>query len=198
MKKSDRLRRRNNKLAKTLEHKKRVKSFEEIIFSQTFSIIGGLTAGTLLAIYTDKILLIPGLFILLPGFLEMGNAISGSLSSRISSKLHLNALTPSILIKNIAASFILKVLSSVFLGFIAYILSKFFFNIDNFQLILIPILAAVISGAILLPLNSKITLWLYHHHDDPDNLIGASSTTLGDIVNIGAILLAIMILLWKK
>lgn len=194
MKKEDILK-RNKKISRTFQKKKNIKTFEEIAFSQFFSIIGGLTAGSLLAIYMDKVLLIPGLFILLPGFLEMGNAISGSLSSRISSRLHQKNLTKSILIKNIFASFFLIVLSSVVLGIITYIISRFAFGINDFHLVLIPILSAVISGIILLPLTSKIVLWLYHHHDDPDNLIGASSTTLGDIINISAILIAITILL---
>jgi cation transporter-like permease len=185
---------RKKKLEKTLEKKKKIKNIEEIVFSQAFSIIGGLTAGTLLAIYTDQILLIPGLFILLPGFLEMGNAISGSLSSRLSSRLYQRKLTNPILIKNVLASFILILIGSVSLGLIAYSLSRFFFNINNTDIIFIPIIAAIISGTLLLPITARIVLWLYHHHDDPDNLIGASSTTLGDIINIGAILIAIAIL----
>jgi cation transporter-like permease len=183
-----------NKRKKTLEKKKKLRSFEEIIFSQSFSIIGGLTAGSLLAIYTDQILLIPGLFILLPGFLEMGNAISGSLSSRLSSKLYQNKLTKALVIKNIIASFFLLILSSVTLGIITYCLSRFLFDLDNKNLFFIPVIAAIIAGSLILPIVSKIVLWLYHHHDDPDNLIGASSTTLGDIINISAILIAIAIL----
>ena len=185
---------RNRKLEKTLENKKKIKNIEEIIFSQTFSIIGGLTAGTILAIYIDQILLIPGLFILLPGFLEMGNAISGSLSSRLTTRLYQRKLTKSALAQNITASFVLKVLGGIFLGLLTFFLSKFLFNIENTTIIFIPILAAAISAIILLPLTAKIVLWLYHHHDDPDNLIGASSTTLGDIINIGAILISIVIL----
>lgn len=186
---------RNKKISKTLQKKKKIKTFEEIAFSQIFSIAGGLTAGSLLAIYTDKILLIPGLFVLLPGFLEMGNAISGSLSSRISSRLHQGNLTNAVLIKNIIASFILIILCSITLGIITYTISRFIFGINDFHLVLIPVLAATISGIILLPLVSRIVLFLYHHHEDPDNLIGASSTTLGDIINISAILIAITILL---
>ena len=185
---------RTRTLEKTLERKKKIKNIEEIIFSQAFSIIGGLTAGTILAIYTEQVLLIPGLFILLPGFLEMSNAISGSLSSRISTRLYQRKLTTSILMKNVTASFILKVISSIVLGIIAYFLSKFFFKIDSINIVFIPIIAAIISGIILLPLTSKIVLWIYHRHDDPDNLIGAATTTLGDIINIGAILIAIVIL----
>jgi len=193
MKKEDILK-RTKKLEKTLERKKKIKNIEEIIFSQAFSIVGGLAAGTILAIYTKQILLIPGLFILLPGFLEMGNAISGSLSSRISTKLYQGKLTKQILVKNIIASFILIIISSIILGLIAYSLSRFIFKIDSLNILFIPIIAAIISGIILLPLTSKIVLWIYHRHDDPDNLIGASSTTIGDIINIGAILIAITIL----
>jgi cation transporter-like permease len=193
MKKKDLLK-RNRKISKSLEERKHHKTTKEIIFSQTFSILGGLTAGSILAVYTNQILLIPGLFILLPGFLEMGNAISGSLSSRISSKLYQRKFTKSNLTKNIIASFLLLILSSITLGAITYIISKFVFNLNNTDIILIPVIAAIISGIILLPLNSKIVLWLYHHHKDPDNLIGASSTTLGDIINISAILIAISIL----
>lgn len=194
MKRKDILR-RDRKISKTLQKKKKIKTFKEIAFSQSFSIVGGLTAGSLLAIYTDKILLIPGLFILLPGFLEMGNAISGSLSSRLSSKLHQGKLTKTLLVKNVIASFILIVLCSIVLGGITYSISRFIFGIDDLHLVFIPIIAAIISGLILLPLTSKIVLWLYHHHEDPDNLIGASSTTLGDIINITSILITITILL---
>ena len=65
------------------------KDFKEILFSQSMAVIGGIIAGTLLALYTDKILLIPGMVILIPGFLEMRGNISGTLSARLSSGLFL-------------------------------------------------------------------------------------------------------------
>ncbi len=68
--------------------------FKEILFSQIISIIGGLIAGTFLAVHTDQLLLVPGLFILLPGFLEMRGSISGTLSARLSSGLFLGVIKP--------------------------------------------------------------------------------------------------------
>ena len=193
MKKIDILK-RNKKISKTLERKKRIKTFEEISISQTISIFGGLIAGSILLVYIDHILLVPGLFILLPGFLEMGNAISGSLSSRISSRLHQNTLTNLIILKNIIASLLLNILTSVVLGAVIYTISRIIFKIDNYQLFIIPIIAGLISSIIVLPLISHMVLWLYHHHEEPDNIIGPIITTIGDIVNIGAILIAIIIL----
>ena len=70
------------------------KDFKEIFSSELVSIIIGLFAGTLLVIYTKKILLIPGMFILLPAFLEMRGNLDGSLSSRLSSGLFLGVVKP--------------------------------------------------------------------------------------------------------
>src|SRR3989344_1375687 len=86
------------------------KNFKEIMFSQSMAVIGGLIAGTLLAIYTDKILLIPGMIILLPGFLEMRGNISGSMSARLTSGLFLGVVEKEkkqIIRGNVIAAFLL-------------------------------------------------------------------------------------------
>src|SRR3989338_3592363 len=92
-------------------------SFREIFAAQMVSIFGGLIAGILLAIYTDKILLIPGMLILLPGLLEMRGNISGSFASRLSSGLFLGIIKPNkfntkIIKGNLLASFLLAILVS--------------------------------------------------------------------------------------
>ena len=79
------------------------KRFEEIFSAQLVSIIGGLIVGTLLAVYKDKILLIPGMFILLPGFLEMRGNISGTLASRLSSGLFLKVIKTDNINRNVKA-----------------------------------------------------------------------------------------------
>lgn len=53
-----------------------------------------LVAGTLLEGQVPKFLAIPALIILVPPFLEDTNALSGILSSRINSKLHIGAIEP--------------------------------------------------------------------------------------------------------
>ena len=102
-----------------------VKDFREILSSQMVSIIGGLMAGIALAIYTDKLLLIPGMLIMLPGFLEMRGNISGSFASRLSSGLFLGVIKPGriktkIIKGNLLASFLLAILVSFALGLIAF------------------------------------------------------------------------------
>ena len=68
-------------------------NLKEMFASEFVSVTGGVAAGTLLAFYTDKLQLIPGLFILMPGFLAMRGSIAASLAARISAALHLKNKT---------------------------------------------------------------------------------------------------------
>ena len=52
------------------------KNFKEIFTAEFISVTGGLIAGSLLVFQVDKLLLLPGLFILIPGFLEMRGSIT--------------------------------------------------------------------------------------------------------------------------
>mgnify|MGYP001574130012 CR=1 FL=1 len=171
----------------------------ELSVAEIVSVTGGILAGSLLAILTDKLFVIPGLLVLMPGFLEMRGNIFGSLAARISTGLHLGSIdknkrfsTP--IIQNTIASFILSVLVSLILGIIAYFAISLFFKIDNTSIILVSFLASVISSVILIPITIESTLWLYRHNYDPNNIIGPYVTTLGDVVSIISLLLAVLLI----
>src|SRR3989344_5774260 len=119
------------------------KDFSEILAAEFISVTGGLLAGIGLAFMAGKISLIPGLFILIPGFLEMRGNLSGSMSSRISSGLFLGVLKPSmrdrIIKSNMLATAILVVVISLVLGIIAYASSLYFFGIENFSIVIISV-----------------------------------------------------------
>lgn len=175
-----------------------LRDFSEILSSQLVAITGGVIAGTLLAIFTDKLFLLPGLFILLPGFLELKGAIAGSLASRLGTELHtrkIKADGKSKLIKeNKMASFILVFFVSLILGVATYLITYFLFGHNNPKLMLIPLVAAIISSIVLFPLTVKMTLWLYKHHHDPDNVMGPYVASIGDIESILSILIALTLL----
>lgn len=175
------------------------KDVKEILPIEIISITGGLFAGAMLAFTVDKIYLVPGLLILLPGFLEMRGNISGSLSARLSAGLLLGALKPKIessriLKGNVIASFALVVFVSLFLGVLAYLASYYFFGIANTKIIFISLLAAVLSNIIEIPLTIVTTFWLFRRGHDPNNIMGPYITTTGDIVSILSLLLAIVVI----
>lgn len=175
------------------------KSFKEIFLSQIVSIIGGLIAGTILALYTDKLLLIPGMLILLPGFLEMRGNISGSFASRLSSGLFLGVINPNkvktkIIRGNLLSSFLLAIIISFTLGLIAFLFNLLVFKIAVSKIILLPLIAGVIANAIEIPLTLVVTFYLFKKGHDPNNIIGPFVTSTGDITSIASLLIALVII----
>ena len=174
-------------------------NFREIISSQIVSMIVGLAAGTLLAIYTDKILLIPGMLLLLPGFLELRGNISGSFASRLSSGMYLNVINPKrlntkIIRNNLLASFLLVIIVCLALGFIIFVFDYFFFGIYMPRIILLPLIAGVIANAIEITITLFSTAYFFRKGHDPNNLMGPIITSTGDVTSIISIFIAILII----
>jgi len=175
------------------------RNFKDIMLSQIVSIIGGLIAGTILAIYTGKILMIPGMIILLPGFLEMRGNISGSFASRLSSGLFLGVIKPNHknkhLIKgNLLASFFLVFAITLVLGLVAFGFNYFFFHTYTPEIILLPIIAGFIANLIEIPLTLIATFYVFKKGHDPNNIMGPFVTSTGDITSVLALLLALVII----
>lgn len=180
--------------------KKEGGDFKEILFSQFISNGGGLIAGTLLAIWTDKILLIPGMFILLPGFLELRGNISGTLAARISSGLFVGLIKRksvkrnNIIKENFFAAFFLAMTISAVLGLVAFLFTGLFFGAYLPNIILIPIIAGLFANLIEIPLTIFFTLYLFKKGRDPDNIMGPFVSTTGDIISVLSLLAAILII----
>jgi mgtE-like transporter len=173
------------------------RGFRDMFLSQIVSLIGGLAAGTMLAIYTDEIFLIPGIFIILPGFLEMRGNISGSFASRLSSGLFLGVIDPKrtdtkLVRGNVVASFFIAVAVSLSLGLLAFFFNWFVFGIFMLEIVLLPVVAAVIANLIEVPLTLLATFYLFRKGHDPNNIMGPFITSTGDITSIVSLLLAMV------
>ncbi len=175
------------------------KNFQEIFTSQIVSLLSGIIVGTILAVYTDKILLIPGMLILLPGFLEMRGSISGTFAARITSGLFLSAINPDhirsrIIRGNLSASFFLAVLVSGMLGLIAFAANYLILHVVFPKIILIPLIAGIVANSIEIPLALFATLYLFRKGHDPNNIIGPFITSTGDLTSVLALLITVVII----
>ncbi len=175
------------------------KNFREIFTSEMVSLLGGLFAGTMLAIYTDKLLLIPGMLLLLPGFLEMRGNISGTLASRLSSGLFLDVIKPNrpsrrIVRGNLLASFFLAIVASLALGIIGFVFNYFVLGVFYPRIILLPLIAGIIANAIEIALTFSATFYFFRKGHDPNNIMGPFITTTGDISSILSLLIVIAII----
>src|SRR4030043_2296144 len=176
------------------------KDFDEILTAEMASTGGGLLAGTMLALITNRLELIPALLIFLPGFLEMRGNISGSLSARLSSALFLGAAKPKvrknrILKGNVIATLLLVVVVSVILGAAAFFMNAVFFGIYDFRIIYIAFIAGILSNVVEVPLAVFTTFRLFRHGHDPNNIMGPYITTTGDISSVISVFIAIVIIL---
>ena len=172
------------------------KQFEGEVFVEIISATGGIFAGSMLALSIGKIELLPGLLILLPGFLEMRGNISGSLSARLSAALFLKYTKPKIknnflLKENVISAVALALIVSFFLGAVAFLISYYIFGIYSLSIIYIAMIAGIISNLIEIPVTVLTTFWLFRHGHDPNNVMGPYLTALGDIVSVASILAVI-------
>lgn len=174
-------------------------NFKDIFLSQLVSIFGGLISGTILAVYTDKVFLIPGMLILIPGLLEMRNSIDGSFASRISAGLFLHVINPKhtktkIIKGNLIAEFILGIMISLVLGLVTFGFNYFILKIYLPKIIFIPIIAGIFANLIELPLTLFTTLFLFKHGHDPNNIMGPFVTSTGDVISVISLLITLFIL----
>jgi len=175
------------------------KNFKEIISSQAISITGGLVAGTFLAVRIDELMLIPGLLIILPGFLEMRGNISGTLSARVSSGLFLGVIKPKhiktrVVKGNLIASFFLAMVVSLVLGLVAFVFNYLLMDTFVIKILLLPIIAGALANLIEVPLALMFTFMLFRRGHDPNNIIGPVLTSSGDVISIISLLVTLVIL----
>ncbi len=175
------------------------KSFKEILLTQVVSIIGGLIVGTIFAVFTDKLLMIPGMLILIPGFLEIRGNISGALAARITSGLFLGVVKPdhekTKLVKgNVLASFALAVVISLALGLLAFGFSYVVFGQFFPKIILMALIGGFIANLIEIPLTIIFTFYFFKRGHDPNNIMGPFVTSTGDITSIVSLIIALVII----
>jgi mgtE-like transporter len=163
--------------------------------------VGGITAGLILDGIKSDLSMIPGILILLPAVLGMRGNISGALGSRIASALHLGLIQAELrwnntLSENMAASLILNTLMSLFSGMAAYFAYTLTGNADKvpaslMQLTLIAFLAGTMAGVLLSGLTISLALITYSRGLDPDNVLAPLLATVGDILTVLCLLVAI-------
>jgi len=161
--------------------------------------VGGVLAGLLLYDMEGDITKIPGVLVLLPAILGLRGNISGVLGSRLASALHLGLIDAELrwdepLADNIYASMILNVVMSFLLGIIAYyayIFAGFPDTASIIQLTLISLITGTLAGVILTVLTVLLSILTFARGFDPDNILMPSLSTVGDIITVLCLLIAI-------
>ena len=160
------------------------------------SIIGESITGTVLVGMREKMVLVPGLLIIVPALTDLRGNVGAAFGERLSTMLHLGVLKPkftfsTIVQHNIFASFTLTATIAFLIGVAAPLFSHLFNMKSSSPWILstISTTAGLTSSLILLPFIFVMVFYAFNHHIDPDNIIAPVLPVIGDIVTVSAIYL---------
>jgi Permease, similar to cation transporters len=136
-----------------------------------------IAAGMIIEGETHSLILLPVLMILMPAFLNEGNALSGMLTSRLSSMLHLGTLKVDRLPgknagENFTITYILAAVTYGYIGIIAYIAAVLMGgpgDIDFFTVMGIVLIAGMITTTALNLLSYYVAVAAVRFDLDPDD-----------------------------
>lgn len=176
------------------------KEFKEILVAELVALTGGLFAGSVLSVFMNRLELIPAMFVLIPGFLEMKGGVGGSLSARLGSALHKGTLKSKnpdkrYLFSEVLVSVCLLVCTSFVLGILTFLFSGVLLGRFLVRVIFVPVIAVLISGFFETSIFIYSSVYLYRKGHDPDNIMGPYVTTIGDITSIISLVVASVLIL---
>ncbi len=178
------------------------KTIVQGLTAQVISLTIDVFAGLGLAFMRGSLEELPGMLIMVPAFLEMRGNIGGTLASRLGSALHMGIIEPKIkfsreLNQNLLGSFILNIIESAIVGFLAHFMCIIFGfkSAGLLTLFLLALIAGVLSNAILMLITTIATIKVYQKGLDPDIVMGPYITTLGDFVSIPCLFISALIIM---
>ncbi len=158
------------------------------------SVLGESITGSVLLGMKEKILLVPGLLIIVPALTDLRGNVGAAFGERLSTMLHLGIIKPKftfseVVKQNIFASFTL----TAFIAFVIGIIAPLFSNVFGIKssgpvnLSFVSTSAGIMSSLILLPVVLMLVISAYRHNIDPDNIVAPALPVIGDIVTVSAI-----------
>lgn len=155
-----------------------------------FDFVGGAFLGT----YFEKLMLhYPAILIILPGLMGLRGNVFGSLGSRISTRLYIGDLEPSIKEKHVYNNILLSIVASSLPAFILWLISVVKLRSPALDALEIVISSSVFIGLILGVATAWVVILAFRRRVDPDNVAGLAITTIADMISIPGLVLFIIL-----
>lgn len=157
--------------------------------------VGEVFAGTLFGRSTETLELIPGLIVLVPALIGLRGNINSTMGSRLGSAAHMGLISSENfwndeMKENFKASLILSVVMSFIAGLLALLVIYASGNTSAnilLKIVTIAVLAGSISGILLAFITIAIIMYAFKRGLDPDNVVGPSLATVGDVITLSCI-----------
>ncbi len=165
-----------------------------------FAVVGIFTGGFLRDVL-EEASYAPGILILVPGMLGLRGNISSALGARLCSALHLGYISSKKisrdLLRNIEVSISLSIFISFILSIFAWLVCSYTGGpcMSVWGFMSVSVLTGVMSGSILSFMTSGIAIISYRKGLDPDNITLPAGASIGDVVTIICLLLAVRLIM---
>lgn len=161
------------------------------------------SAGLALNMHLSGLIAIPAILVLIPPFLGLNNALSGILSARLSSMLHIGTVNPKrfpdkLVSANFAAIYILSIFFFLFVGTISYGASAAYPEMatpDVVKMLSIVLLGGILCTTFLNFASYYIAILSFRFGMDPDNDTIPLITSLTDMVGTLSLLFAMYLII---
>ncbi|MBU7014358.1 MAG: magnesium transporter [Theionarchaea archaeon] len=174
--------------------------FRQGIISLVLASLGSLVGGIILGTFSDVLELFPGLMIMVPAAIGMRGNIFASLGSRLSTSLHMGEISrlsrSPVITGNISASLFLTIIVSFFLGALSRATAHVFgfASISFVDLVVVSVLGGLISSLLILLFTLLVAVQSFLRGWDPDNVTAPLITSVGDLITLPCLFIAIRFL----
>ena len=185
------LKRRTRRRRRMDEAKRIIKQSLPVL---TACVLFEIMAGIIIETQTAKLVEYGALLVLLPAFLNEGNALSGMLTSRLSSMLHLGTLDSAVLPpreahENFAIMYILALVTFIMIGSAAFIMQPD--SLPYLEVISVVLIAGMLATTVINFLSYYVAVAAIKFKLDPDDHCIPISSSIMDVVGT-AILVAVI------
>jgi mgtE-like transporter len=166
-----------------------LRTLRETLIAYSFD-IGGLFAGFMVASQLNVFRLSPWAIAIYPAILSAKGVISGLLSGRLSTALHIGTIYPR-LFKNsqtfyrlVAALISVTLLTSIAMSVVSLVFGLAFWNItlEDFPAIFLVVVATMALGLLLMLVTMNVAFITFKRGLDPDVVVYPIMSTVADIV----------------
>ena len=185
------LKRRTRRRRRMDEAKRIIKQSLPVL---TACVLFEIMAGIIIETQTVKLVEYGALLVLLPAFLNEGNALSGMLTSRLSSMLHLGTLDSAVLPpreahENFAIMYILALVTFIMIGSAAFIMQPD--SLPYLEVISVVLIAGMLATTVINFLSYYVAVAAIRFKLDPDDHCIPITSSIMDVAGT-AILVAVI------
>lgn len=177
--------------------------FRQGILSLILASLGSLLGGIYLGTFSETLEFLPGLIIMIPPAIGMRGNIFASLGSRISTALHVGEISrldrSPVIVGNIAASVFLTLTVSFCLAILSRVTALIFgfASVSVIDLVVISVMGGLISSIFILVFTLLVAVQSFSRGWDPDNVTAPLITSVGDMITLPCLFVAVKLLMWK-